>query len=210
MVFKRRNPRSYWTILKELFYPRGGWLRAFEYIRHRLRRLPDTPEKIARGLGVGVMACFTPFFGFHMVLAVLLAKLTRGNVIAALLGTFFGNPLTYVPIAAVSLRVGHFLLNDDTRQSEFSIFFKMMERAWRDVRDNVAAVFGGGDPHWDGVVFVIREFFWPFTLGGVLLGTIAGVICYYIALPLLHAYQNRRRNRLRAKLSRLSTERDEA
>ena len=44
------------------------------------------------------------------LLAALLAKLMRGNVIASLLATFVGNPLTFLPIAAISMQTGNFLL----------------------------------------------------------------------------------------------------
>jgi uncharacterized protein len=94
MVFKRRKKLSYGRWIAEAFYPRSGWKRAASYIWHRLRRLPDTPHKIARGVGIGVFISFTPFFGFHFVAAVLLSLLIRGNALAALLATFFGNPIT--------------------------------------------------------------------------------------------------------------------
>ncbi|MEL6701846.1 MAG: DUF2062 domain-containing protein, partial [Pseudomonadota bacterium] len=110
MVFKRRDSRSWATVLRELVYPRGGWMRAFEYVKHRVRRLPDRPEKIARGIWAGVFTTFTPFYGLHFIVAGTIAFFMRGNVIAALLATFFGNPLTYVPIGIAALQTGHFLL----------------------------------------------------------------------------------------------------
>ena len=94
MVFKRRDRRPVWEIVARALYPRGGWRRAAEYIALRLRRLPDSPEKIARGIGAGVFTTFTPFYGLHFILAGILAKILRGNIVAAILGTFFGNPLT--------------------------------------------------------------------------------------------------------------------
>ncbi|MEO0359035.1 MAG: DUF2062 domain-containing protein, partial [Pseudomonadota bacterium] len=33
MVFKRRDKRSWAKVFVELVYPRGGWARAFEYVR---------------------------------------------------------------------------------------------------------------------------------------------------------------------------------
>jgi len=52
VVFKRRDRRSPFQIAWEFIYPRGGWTRAFHYVKHRIRRLPDSPERIARGVGV--------------------------------------------------------------------------------------------------------------------------------------------------------------
>ena len=98
----------------EFFYPRGGWARAFEYVKLRLNRLPGSPEQIARGIWAGVFASFTPFFGLHFLLSALIAVILRGNILAALLGTFIGNPLTYVPIAWVGIQSGHMILGDPT------------------------------------------------------------------------------------------------
>ena len=88
-------------MLLEFFYPRGGWYRAAQYVRHRLRRLPDQPQRIARGIWAGVFASFTPFYGLHFLSAFLIAKVMRGNILAAILGTFFGNPITFPIIAAL-------------------------------------------------------------------------------------------------------------
>ena len=98
VVFKRRTPKTWLAAIRDFFWPRGGWTRAFHYVKHRLRRLPDSPERIARGIWAGVFTTFTPFYGMHFVVAAILALFMRGNILAALMGTFFGNPLTYVPI----------------------------------------------------------------------------------------------------------------
>ncbi|MEL6961065.1 MAG: DUF2062 domain-containing protein, partial [Pseudomonadota bacterium] len=61
MVFKRRDPKPFLRGALELLWPRGGWARAFHYVRHRLRRIPDSPERIARGIWAGVFTTFSPF-----------------------------------------------------------------------------------------------------------------------------------------------------
>ena len=101
MVFKRRDRRSALRVVGEALYPRGGWGRAFEYVKHRVRRLPDSPERIARGIWAGVFVTFTPFFGLHFIFAALIARMMQGNILASLMATFFGIPLTYVPIGVL-------------------------------------------------------------------------------------------------------------
>ena len=83
LIFKRRDPKTYLRAMAELLWPRGGWARAFHYVKHRVRRLPDSPERIARGIWAGVFVTFTPFYGFHFFVAVLLARLMQGNILAA-------------------------------------------------------------------------------------------------------------------------------
>ena len=76
--------------MAQALWPRGGRRRAFLYVRHRVNRLPGSPEQIGRGIWVGVFITFTPFYGLHFGISALLAWMIRGNVIAALLATFFG------------------------------------------------------------------------------------------------------------------------
>ena len=75
MVFKRRDKPPLSPALREALLPRRGWRRGIEYLGHRVRRLPDTPHRIALGFACGVFASFTPFFGLHLVWRVALAWL---------------------------------------------------------------------------------------------------------------------------------------
>jgi uncharacterized protein (DUF2062 family) len=83
VVFKRRDQREVGRrIIAEALWPRGGWARAFQYVQHRLRRLPGTPEQIARGIFAGAVTVFTPLFGLHFLVAAILAKIMRGSILA--------------------------------------------------------------------------------------------------------------------------------
>lgn len=208
MVFRRRDRRPIWRIILEFFWPRGGWARAAQYVRHRLRRLPDTPEKIARGIWAGVFTTFTPFFGLHFICAALIAKVMRGNIIAALLATFFGNPLTYLPIAAISLGTGHWLLGSRPRRGMEESLGEKFAGAWGDLWHNLLAIFTPEKADWHQLGVFYDEVFFPYMVGGILPGVIAGTIAYYVSVPLLRAYQNRRRKQLRAKLEKLKNAAD--
>ena len=200
-MFKRRDRRPILKVFLEFFWPDGGWSRAFQYVRHRLRRLPDTPQRIARGVCVGVFTTFTPFYGFHFLFAAAVAKLLNGNILAALLGTFFGNPLTYVPIGAVSLQIGHFLMGNtwESHAVERSLGGKFLD-AWRDLRDNIMARFTGQDADWSNLHIFYQEVFFPWLIGGIAPGLITAMVAYYLSLPLVIAYQKRRKGFLKEKI----------
>lgn len=204
MVFKRRDRRSLARALAEFFYPRGGWLRAFGYVKHRVRRLPDTPEKIARGVGAGVFTTFTPFFGLHFIIAYLTARLFRGNILAALLGTFFGNPLTYVPIAVTSLTIGHFILGTRPQHGFERSLSEKFGGAARDLLHNFKAIFSPETMDWSRLKLFYDDVFLPFMVGGIIPGIIFAVLAYYLSVPVIRAYQNSRKRRLRSKLEQLS------
>ncbi|MDO6591322.1 DUF2062 domain-containing protein [Loktanella sp. D2R18] len=213
MVFKRRDRRPIWQIVLDFIYPRGGWARAFEYVKHRVRRLPDTPEKISRGIAVGVFASFTPFYGLHFVIAALLAQVMRGNILAALLGTFFGNPLTYIPIGVAALSMGHLLLGRPfnaaifgfgDRAAEFCGLGCRFGNAFSDITHNFIAMFTPARADWHGLAQFYHELFLPYMVGGIIPGILCGAGAYYICVPLISVYQKRRRKVLRDKLSQLN------
>ena len=73
-VFRRRRKRSILARLLELLWPRMGWRRAGKYYVFRIKRLPGTPYSIACGFALGAAVSFTPFIGFHFLLAGFLAS----------------------------------------------------------------------------------------------------------------------------------------
>ncbi len=85
-------------------------LRAIRYYYLRLLRLEGNPKVIARGLACGVFAGCFPWFGFQTIIGVLLAFLLRGNKLAAALGTWVSNPLTYAPLFFFNFKIGQFVL----------------------------------------------------------------------------------------------------
>nr|WP_269144987.1 DUF2062 domain-containing protein [Pseudosulfitobacter pseudonitzschiae] len=189
--------------MAEALWPRGGWTRAFHYVKHRVRRLPDTPERIARGIWAGVFTTFTPFYGLHFVVAALVGKAMRGNLLAALMATFFGNPLTYVPIGIASLKTGHWLLGTRMDPEEHRSFGGKFYDAAADLWDNLIAVVQGDPTNWTGLDRFFHDVFFPYLVGGIIPGIICGTIAYYISVPLLRAYQKRRKGAIKAKFEAL-------
>jgi uncharacterized protein len=53
----------------------------------KLLAIRDTPEAIAGGVAIGIFFGFTPLFGLKTVLTILLAWLTRSNLIAAVIAS---------------------------------------------------------------------------------------------------------------------------
>ncbi|PKP74252.1 MAG: DUF2062 domain-containing protein [Alphaproteobacteria bacterium HGW-Alphaproteobacteria-6] len=203
MVFKRRNPRSYLRILAEAFWPRGGWTRAFHYVKHRIRRLPDEPQRIARGVGAGVFVSFTPLFGFHFLAAAIGAWMVRGNILAALLGTFFGNPVTFPFIAFSSMKLGHLILGTTFDESQHATLFGKFIGAGADLKGNFIAIFTDATAHWANLYNFWNEVFLPYLVGGILPGIIAGVVASYLSAPLITAYQKHRRKKLKDRFEKL-------
>lgn len=185
--------------IADFLYPKGGWTRAFHYVKHRVRRLPDSPERIARGIWAGVFTTFTPFYTMHFLVAFLIARVVHGNILAALMATFFGNPLTYVPIGFVSLKTGHFILGTNFEEGAARSFGGKFIDAAHDLLHNFGAFFTGGAPDWRGLSVFYHEIFLPYLVGGILPGVITATVCYVLSVPVIRAYQKRRKKQIKKK-----------
>ncbi len=214
MVFKRREKPPLLNRLREFVLPRRGWRRGIEYLGHRVRRLPDTPHRIALGFACGVMASFTPFFGLHFVVAVALARLLRANFVAGLIGTAVGNPLTFPFIASAALGLGRRILGYGVTGRDFSRISDAFTQAFAGIWESLLSLVGFGESEWYRLVPFFRDIVWPYFVGGLLPGLVAATVSYYLTRPIVAAYQTRRRARMlhraRERLARQKSEADAA
>lgn len=176
MLFRRRQPISRLTKLRELFWPRRGFIRSFHYLTKRVLRLSATPHAIAAGVVAGVVSSWTPFIGLHFVLAFAIAYLIAGNMVAAAIGTAFGNPLTFPFIWAATWEVGHRLIGkgDPAAQSvdlEKRFSLSAIESMWQPILK-------------------------PMLIGAIPLAIVSGIIIYCIIYFTVAKFQARRRERL--------------
>jgi len=198
-LFNRRTKQSFREYIHGLIYPRQGWRRTFGYFVHRLKRLPDSPHKIALGFACGIFVCFTPFFGLHVLLAALLALVIRGNVLAALIGTLFGNPFTFPVIGTICYRFGHFLLGLGREDPRTETLRSAFGRAATEFRQNIENMLESRPVSWDGVNDLIQLTLMPYFVGGAFIGVVFSALIYVVARSLVQAYQNRRKRLLAAR-----------
>lgn len=207
-MFKRRNKKTYWETTVESVYPRKGWRRGLDYMSHRIKRLPDTPHKIAMGIACGVFVTFTPFFGVHFFLAWFLALVFRGNVFAALLATFIGNPLTFPVIAATSYKLGLWMLGLGYEQTVWASLRNSFEDAFGTLWQNIKSLFGYEGGSWDGFLEFAREVFLPYLVGGIIPGIVTAAIFYIFSKPLIAGYQKRRKLKIAERMARWAAKRE--
>src|SRR5690606_9209209 len=110
MLFRRRKPAHFGERLRVFLWPRRSFWRSAQYFAKRVLRLTATPHAIAAGIAAGTLASFTPYLGFHFIIAAAVAWVIRGNLIASALGTAVGNPLTFPFIWASTMAAGRFIL----------------------------------------------------------------------------------------------------
>jgi uncharacterized protein (DUF2062 family) len=210
LVFKRRDPVGWWAWLREQVYPRGGFKRATRYVTLRMRRLPDQPHRVGRGVFAGFFIGFLPLPGLQFIGAWALARLMRGNVLAALLGTFNTNPVTTPPFTVFSVWLGHWILGIEAPLNA-NYIVGALETAVYDLWNNFMALFGPQEAQWDGLIRFWNEIYLPWFIGALGPALIISTIAYYLTIPLVTAYQKaraatahergERRRRMRAKLA---------
>lgn len=193
MVFKRRDKPPLLSRLREWFYPRRGYRRGIEYLGHRVRRLPDTPHRIALGFACGAFVSFTPLFGFHLFIGAGLAWALRGNIFASVIGTLVGNPLTTPIIAALSLTLGRRILGHGVSGRDFGRIAEAFSQAAVGIWESTLSLFGFGHAQWGKLNLFFYDMVWPYLVGGLLPGIVTAIACYYLVRPLVAAYQARRR-----------------
>lgn len=191
MVFKRRNPRTLWEWTREMIYPTGGFKRATRYVIHRMRRLPDTPHRIARGVFAGSIVGFLPLPGMQFIAAWLASRLANGNLLAALLATFNTNPLTTPFFAVLAMTLGHWILGIDKPLTAEYIGMAFAN-AGADLWFNFTAIFGPEHTRWEGLIAFWHEIYVPYFIGALGPGILLSVVFYYITIPLVVAYQKAR------------------
>jgi len=210
MVFKRRDRRHPLRVAWELIWPRGGWSRALSYLKHRLRRIPDRPERIARGIWAGLFVTFTPFVGLHLMVAALVAFAMRANIVAALIATFLSNPVTLAPIAWLSLRLGYWMLGirpeAGMMRTSLDRFGEALTMLWK----NFKAIFTPQTADWAWLPSFYQEIFYPYLIGGIVPGLIVAYIGYFASVPVIRAYQNRRKGFLAQRFAEFRAAREKA
>ena len=82
----------------------------FKKILSLFLRKDGSPAFNAKGIAVGVFCGCFPFFGFQTILGLFLAKVARGNLFLAAIGTWISNPFTYIPLYFLNYKVGTLFL----------------------------------------------------------------------------------------------------
>ncbi|HHN72530.1 MAG TPA: DUF2062 domain-containing protein [Thermopetrobacter sp.] len=191
-MFARRKRLTLPARIRNFLFPRGGLRRAYTYIWYRARRISATPHKIALGFACGAFVSFTPFIGFHFILAGIAAWLLRGSIIASAFGTSVGNPLTFPFIWWATYNLGGLLLGYESRGE---IDIALPHGVWHMLLNDPAAF---GRAFWDALGPLIL----PMTVGAVPLGGLCAAACYFLVRPAVWRYQERRRRAIARRITR--------
>ena len=193
-MFDRQNKISFGLKTLRFFWPTSGFKRAGKYLLHRLSRLPGTPYTLAAGFAFGAAASFTPFVGFHLILAALLAWLSRADILASAIGTSVGNPWTFPFIWVWIYNLGNWM--------GFGVSgVNLNELHFHQLFGQLTEALLNGD--FNNAIDIIVPVLWPMFIGSIPSALCIWVIFYFPLNRVVESYQQRLEDRRKNKKDHL-------
>ena len=193
-MFRRRKPLSTINQMRSVLWPARGFRRLFSYLFQRIIRLPGTPASIAIGFASGVAASFTPFLGFHFIIGGALAMLFRGNVLASAIGTFFGNPWTFILIWLADYEIGVSVIHTLGYGADLRVL--SIEELGVTMGHVMQFMSFSGAITWDDLAVDFEQVFMPMLIGGVVLGLAAWVVSFLLTIWAVNGWRAHRAKRV--------------
>jgi uncharacterized protein len=160
----------------------------------------EPPERVAAAIALGIGVGFSPFLGFHFLIALALAFLFRLNRVDAVIGQFAGNPWTLPPVFAAGYAFGRVLLGYDRNEVPDLPWDRLLHRDfWH--------AFTGE---------ALRPRLLSFLVGTLVISTLIAFAAYFVVREALRVYHRRhphvamRAARLRENAARRRRRRREA
>jgi uncharacterized protein len=135
-----------------------------------LLHVADTPQRTAAAFAVGVFFGFSPFLGFHTVLAIIVAFLFDLNRVAALLGVYSNLPWIIAPYYAIVTMIGAKIIGHAPPEGFKTRLVALFE----------LSVFHG--EFWHQLITILKPLLWPYAVGSLIGAVIMAVIAYPLAL----------------------------
>ena len=135
-----------------------------------LLHVAGTPERTAAAFAMGVFFGFSPFLGFHTVLAIIAAFLFNLNRVAALLGVYSNLPWIIAPYYAIVTMVGAKIIGHKLPEgfrAQLAALFEL-------------SVFHG--EFWHQLITILKPLLWPYTVGSLLGAIVMAAVAYPLAL----------------------------
>jgi uncharacterized protein (DUF2062 family) len=143
----------------------------------KLLHIADTPERTAAAFAMGVFFGFSPFLGFHTLLALLVAFLLNLNRVAVLLGVYSNLPWIIGAYYASVTALGAALTGTAMPPGMAGHFRRLFSQS----------IFHRA--FWNQLILLLQPLLWPYTVGSMIGAVTLAAIAYPAALAFV---RNRR------------------
>jgi uncharacterized protein len=184
MLFRPKHQPPWLARLRVALWPRRSWTRSARYVGWRVTRLAGSPHGLALGVATGVFMATLPIPGAQMFAAAVAAWMIGGNVPAALLGTFWANPLS-LPVLWLSAHwVGSGLLGSPMLLNTGDLLVRLGQVK--------SALLAPGAATISAAYAVLWPVFKPLALGALPIAAVSAALFYWLTLHLIAGYRERR------------------
>ena len=135
-----------------------------------LLHVDDTPERTAAAFALGVFFGFSPFLGFHTLLAVIFAFLLNVNRVAAILGVYSNLPWIIAPYYALVTMAGGRITGYRVPPGFKAQISSLFEES----------AFQG--EFWHRLITILKPLLLPYTIGSMLGALVLAAMAYPLAL----------------------------
>lgn len=168
--------------IRDAIWPRMGIRRYAAYLKNKVLRLSATPYAVAVGVASGAAVSCFPFVGLHFILGFILAYILRGNMIAAAIGTAWGNPITFPFLFSASYQLGSLLTG----------IFWPSEAVTEESTEIISQGLFSGPLDLAAILPTIATM----CVGATPISLITFGVFYWITFTVVHRFQTRRSERL--------------
>ena len=139
-----------------------------------LGQIEGSPSRVAAAFGIGVFIAFFPLLGIHTLLALGVALAFRLNKVAILVGAWINNPWTLAPMYSAGTLLGCALLGVPLVSPSASVDWSLRGRAF-----------------YSALGATLEPLVWPFLVGNLVLGAVAGLVAFVLLRSLLTRWRLR-------------------
>lgn len=143
-----------------------------------LLHIHDTPRRTAAAFAVGVFFGFSPFLGFHTILALGVAFIFNLNRVAVLVGVYSNLPWVIAAYYAGMTAVGAWILRTPLPEG----FGTMLRKVF------ALSIFTKA--FWQQVVIEMRPLFWPYFVGSLIGATVLAALAFYLTPGFIERYKH--------------------
>ncbi len=147
------------------------------FLKLKILHVSDTPKRIAMGGAIGMFVAWSPLFGLHLLIALLIALVMRANKIVALVVVWVANPLTMVPVLYGDYRVG--LMITKLFGSENTAENSQVKEGFAKIRaEGLGSIFSAEfwQKSWEMFCGNVTEVI----IGSVVMGLLAAAVTYWM------------------------------
>jgi uncharacterized protein (DUF2062 family) len=142
-------------------------MRRLRQMARLVLQVDDSPRRVALAFGIGMFISFFPVLGTHTIVGFVVAFVFRLNRVAVLAGAWMSNPWTIGPMLTGGTLVGCALMGISPK-SLGAVDWSLT-----------------GTAFFDSLIAGFRPLLWPFVLGNLLTGVVAGFTAFFVVNAIL-------------------------